>query len=85
MDGDLAAQLKWGGAYNSFDGTGADAKRLGLAFSTDIIGDRYDDFRVDHTHEAWSPWFFNVAWDHTWIITDKRHERVTLFCVTDTD
>ena len=85
LDGDLAAQLTWGGAYTSFGAGGAVAKRIGAAFSADVIGDRYEDFRIDHTHESWSPWFFDVAWDRTWVITDRRDQRVTLLCLTDTD
>jgi hypothetical protein len=85
LDGNIAAQLKWGGAYGSFDGSGAEAKKLGAGFSGDIIGDRYDDFRIDETSDGWSPWFHAVAWDHTWVITDKRSQRVTLLCITDTD
>jgi hypothetical protein len=85
LDGSIAAQLKWGGAYGNFEGSGADAKKLGAGFSAEIIGDRFDDFRIDETSNSWSRWFHAVAWDHTWVITDKRDQRVTLLCITDTD
>lgn len=50
-----------------------------------IIGDRYEDFRVDACHDAWTPWFFDVAWDHTLVLTDSATAEVTVLCITDTD
>ena len=35
--------------------------------------------------QPWSPWFFDVAWDHSWVVTDLRAQRMTLLCLTDTD
>ena len=85
LNGSIASALKWGGAYIEFDGSGAKAKKLGQAFSDDIIGDRFDDFRVHISGIPWCPWFFDSAWDHTWIITDLRNQRVMLLCITDAD
>lgn len=85
LDGEIAAQLVWGGAYGRFQGGGARAKRLGTAFCADLILDRYDDFRVDVSDGAWSSWFQSPAWNHTWVVTDRRLRQVTLLCLTDVD
>jgi hypothetical protein len=85
LDGQLAGALVWGGPYGKFDGSEAEAKRVGVEVCSELIGDRYEDFRVDRSHGSWADWFHAVAWDCTWVITDKRNERVTLLCITDTD
>ena len=84
LDGDIAQALLWRGG-GAFTGTAAEAKRLGVAASSELIGDRYEDFRVDTSDAPWSPWFGGICWDHTWAITDLRDQRVTLITITDTD
>jgi hypothetical protein len=32
-----------------------------------------------------APWFYNIAWDVTWVLIDTRNAAVSLLCVTDTD
>ena len=51
---------------------------MGQDFSGEIIGDRYDEFRLHISGVPWCPWFFDFAWDHTWIVTDLRDQRVLL-------
>lgn len=85
LDGDLARTLQWGGAYTHPSMPGAQAKALGAAFCADLFGDRYDDVDVDHSWARWSGWFKGIAWDATWVVTDRRHRHVTVLCLTDTD
>ncbi len=85
LDGQLAAALVWGGPYQEFDKTQAEAKRMCVEVCEELVGGRYEDFRVDRSSAAWSGWFHETVWDGTWVITDKRSERVTLLCITDTD
>lgn len=85
LDGDLAGALLWGGAYESYGGTHADAKRLGLEVCRQMFGDAWEDVRVHQSTAAWSPWFHDVAWDHSWVVTDLRAQQTTLICLTDTD
>jgi len=85
LDGMWAGLLVSGGAYESFPGTARDAKRLAGDACTALITDRYEDFRVDVAHEAWAPWFTDVVWDATYVLTDMRSCEVTMLCVTDTD
>jgi len=85
LDGELARSLQWGGAYTHPPMSGARAKALGAAFCASLFGDRYDDIDVDHSSARWSYWFKGVAWDSTWVITDKRHRHLTVLCITDVD
>jgi hypothetical protein len=85
LDGELAAMLVAGGAYERFKGTPTEAKRLCAAFVDAIVGDRHGDFVVYETSRPWSPWFYDIAWDKTWALIDQRQDEVILLCVTDTD
>lgn len=85
LDGDLARALQWGGAHTHPSMPGAQAKALGAAFCADLFGDRYDEIDVDHSRARWSGWFKGIAWDATWVVTDRRLRHVTVLCLTDTD
>jgi len=85
LDGELAATLVHGGAYKAFDGPPAEAKRLGMAFVAAFVGDRHDHFHVYRSNEAWASWFFDVAWDSTYVLIDCENAEITLLCITDTD
>ena len=85
LDGDLALALVQGGAYARFEGPWAGAKRIAHTVCQELFDDRFEDVRVDRSDAAWSPWFHEVAWDHSWVVTDRRRQRMTLICLTDTD
>ena len=85
LDGEVACALTWGGADGDFEGSAAQAKRLGLGFSKAVVGDRYEEFHVDRTSSAWSSWFRGLLWDQTLIITDLRYKTVLVVCATDAD
>ena len=85
LDGELAALLVLGGAYERFSGPHWMAKDIARRAEHDLVEDRYEDFSLYHSDEPWSPWFFDVAWDRTWILVDRRKAQVTVICTTDTD
>lgn len=85
LDGALAATLVNGGAYKRFPGTAAEAKTLALAAVRELINDRHEDFRVFACHQPWTPWFYDVAWDLTWVFVDRAKLEATIMCLTDTD
>ena len=85
LDGELARSLQWGGAYTDPAMPGARAKALGSAFCASLFENRYDDIDVDYSGARWSYWFKGIAWDSTWVITDKRHQHLSVLCVTDVD
>lgn len=85
LDGDLATLLVLGGAYERFRGAQREAKQLARHAVEDLVQERYEDFSLYYTDEPWAPWFFDVAWDQTWILVDRRNAEVTIICTTDTD
>jgi hypothetical protein len=85
IDGEFAATIVHGGAYEKYRGTAAQAKLIAAACVTELVDERNEDFLVYRSHAAWAPWFFDIAWDATWMIIDNRDARITLLCVTDTD
>lgn len=85
LDGMLAHLIVSGGAYHAFEGSAAAAKDLAGRVVDELIGPRYEDIRVDETFEPWTPWFFDIAWDRTLVLTDYARAEMTVLCVTDTD
>jgi hypothetical protein len=85
LDGELAHVLVAGGAYRKFPGAPNEARDVTRAFCDAVFGDRYREVWVYRSRKAWSAWFYDVAWDATWVIADVGTSRVWLLCVTDTD
>lgn len=85
LDGEIARTLVQGGAYERFAGTAREAKEIARRFCDAMFGDRFDDLQIYRSYKPWSQWFFDVAWDVTWLGFDKRYVKVWLLCVTDTD
>jgi hypothetical protein len=85
LDGAWAGILVSGGAYKRFEGSARAAKDLAGAAANALIGDRFEDFRVDVSDNASTPWFADVAWDITYVLTDMRNAEVTVLCATDSD
>lgn len=82
----LARALLWGGAYDHFAGTQAQALRIGqqtcAQLGLPLDGEGVQAWR---NHSAWSHWFDDVAWDSTFLIAHHRQRRAWLLAVTDTD
>lgn len=85
MAGKLAWALVQGGAYDKFSGTPREAMNVAERFCYRLFGDRYTEILQFESHESWTDWFCNVAWDGTWAGFDQRETKVWLLCVTDTD
>jgi len=86
FDGQLAQCLFAGGAYSSqVKIDGKTAKRQALNFCDAMFGQRYEDVCLFSSYEAWTPWFFGIAWDWTAVLFDKRERTLWILAVTDTD
>ena len=85
LDGEIAQMLVQGGAYDKFAGPAREAKAMAGRFCEAVFGERFTEVQVYKSHKPWSDWFYGVAWDATWLGFDKRHVKVWLLCVTDTD
>jgi hypothetical protein len=85
LAGELAWVLVQGGAYDKFSGTAREAMNVAGSFCDALFGDRFTEILQFKSHESWTGWFYNVAWDGTWLGFDKRESKVWLLCITDTD
>jgi hypothetical protein len=85
LGGTLAWILSAGGAYNRFERGGIEAKRLGEAAATEMLAGSYDDALVFQCGAAWSDFFFEVAWDATFLVIDPKRRIVHALLATDTD
>lgn len=85
LDGILAQIIVSGGAYHAFDGPAIQAKNLARRVVDEVFGSQLEDLRVDETFAPWTPWFFDIAWDRTIVVTDYRRAEMTVLCFTDTD
>jgi hypothetical protein len=86
MEGELTYLLLVGGAYTAFQGTVDEARVLSRRFMEALCGPELHLGRLAWASKTpWTPWFFDLAWDHTFLICDHGSRRVILLCVTDTD
>jgi hypothetical protein len=85
LDGEIAQVLVQGGAYEKFAGPAHEAKEIARRFCEAVFGDRFAEVQIYKSYKPWSGWFYDVAWDGTWLGFDKRLVKVWLICVTDTD
>ena len=73
-----------GGAYRSFKGSEADARKLVADFTT-ALGDRLATAGGWLSEDAWNPWFRDVAWDRSFFWFDRGTSIATVLLTTDTD
>lgn len=85
LDGMLALILSNGGAYGRFTRGGAEAKRIGQEASLELLADDFDKTYVYESECAWSDFFMDVAWDHTYVIVDPTRRIIQVLLATDTD
>ncbi|OXL94265.1 hypothetical protein B9T53_18865 [Bacillus sp. KbaL1] len=83
LDGSIAAQILWGGAYEGFKERPVIAKQLAVNVCQYMFQDRYEDIKVFESYRPWTDWFYDVAWDVTWMVLDSRERKVWFICVTD--
>jgi hypothetical protein len=85
LDSRFAHCLHAGGAYWKPKENGKDAKTLALGVCEAMFGLRYGEIALIESSEAWTPWFYGIAWDLTEVVFDRRLRRLWLFAITDTD
>jgi len=82
MEGALTITLLRGGAYQKFPGTVDEARRLSREFVTAIGHDYAQVFKLEG---AWADWFYDVAWDSSFVVYDPQRMKWWVLCMTDTD
>ncbi len=85
FDGDLAHDLWHGGAYWKPSGDGRTEKQFALAFCKAIFEERFAEIEYYRCSDAWTNWFYDVAWDWTAILFDSRLRNLWVLAATDTD
>jgi hypothetical protein len=85
MPGYMAWVLDDGGPYKRPEMTALQIRDLANAAVDQMIGGRFENALFFHSHAPWSGFFRNVAWDHTWILTQMQERRVHVILATDTD
>ncbi|MGE6548268.1 hypothetical protein ACQKFK_04385 [Bacillus mycoides] len=85
LDGSIAFQIIRGGAYKGFSERPVMAKQLANNVCQYMFQDRYEDITVFENHSPWTEWFYDVAWDNTWMVLDSKEHKMWLICATDTD
>ena len=81
MEGSLTHLLLRGGAYINFTHE-EEARKLARAFM-ELLGHDYSQvFRITG---AWTDWFFDVAWDMTFIVFNPVRRNWWILCMTNTD
>lgn len=82
LEARLADELHWAGAYTSMDKR--KAERIGKEM-IDIICPNRAESHAAFLGEAWVGWFYQVAWDYSFLIFDTKLSTLTIICATDTD
>lgn len=85
LAGELAQTLTQGGAYVKHEGGAGEAFTIADDFRKWLFGDRFDEILVLNSSKPWSGWFYDIAWDGTWLVVDKRQNKVSVLALTDTD
>lgn len=83
--GRLSGCLAQGGAYKRFAGTDDEVRDLTTRFMRAVVSSRAADCYAWISHQPWSPWFHDVAWDATFFWFDRADGTATLLLSTDTD
>jgi hypothetical protein len=83
--GSLAWVLAKGGAYKRHAQGSMDAKRLADDAADELIATDYDGSLLFSSNAPWSDFFFDVAWDYTWVLIHPSQKRIHVLLATDTD
>lgn len=85
FEGALTQTLLAGGAYVRFKGTEEDARKLSRDLVDAILPDGRLSAVVFRIDGAWTDWYYDVAWDKTFVVYDRAGCKWIVFCATDTD
>jgi hypothetical protein len=85
FEGAVTHSLLSRGAYVASKLDVETARKLSRDFVDALVnGDRLATI-VYSIRGAWTEWFFDIAWDQTFVVVNVPTGRWTLFCFTDTD
>ena len=84
LSGDLARILGYGGAYTHGIGQN-ESWKIATEFIEKEFGNRFEEFDYYDIKIENSKWFYDIAWDYSFIIIDKRNYEIIFIDITDTD
>lgn len=84
VEGELAYSLLNGGAYTKGLAL-PEARTVTRELMENIVGGRWNQISAARVDEPWCDWFYDVAWDSTFLMLDRLERRMWLLCMTDTD
>jgi len=85
FEGAITRLLLIGGAYTGSSLSEDSARAMSRAFVDALVGEHRGTAIVYHLKDAWTPWFYDIAWDSTFLVNVPPLRRVAVFCTTDTD
>src|SRR5688572_20158063 len=85
FEGALTEILLGGGAYIGGLASEDDARRITRAFVDAFLGNNRRLSTVFALEGAWTPWFYDVAWDNSYLILDPVAPAWWALFMTDTD
>ncbi len=85
LPGSLARALLRGGAYTSKRLSARNAMAIAGQAAESLLRGDFDHQQVFVSQLPWSSFFYDVAWDYTWIIIRPKDKRIEVIIATDTD
>ncbi len=85
FEGSLNHMLALGGAYKSGFHIEDYIREVSRNFVNAIVPDGFLNTTVYRCSSAWTNWFYDIAWDRTFIIKNPVEKKWILLCTTDTD
>lgn len=86
LEGSLTQILINGGAYNKWRSSEDEARSLARNFLDLVAAEKYRSWVTGiRFYSAWTDWFYDVAWDSTFVIYNAATQKWWLLCTTDTD
>jgi hypothetical protein len=85
FEGAITHAIMRGGAYAQCDFPEETARRLSQNFVSAMTAEQIGQTFVCRIDSPWTEWFYDVAWDSTFIVFQYQRNRMNLFCITDTD
>ncbi len=81
--GDLAQLLGHGGAYRNLESS--EAWKVSCDFVNEEFQNRFDEVLSFYYFIESADWFYNINWDYSILLFDKRNYEITIIDITDTD
>ncbi|WP_179020054.1 hypothetical protein [Winogradskyella forsetii] len=83
LTGIISRMLNQGGAYRNLNAK--DAWESALNFVNEQFGNRFDEINRYTYNLEGSEWFYDIVWDYSTLLFDKRNNQIIIIDITDTD